>query len=87
MIDIRFKTNHLGGYLANRTLVVRFIIGTWCLLSLVLLNVYNGTLVSFMTAAPKATPLISNIEDVINNPELHLIVDKGMGIDVLFSVR
>lgn len=56
------------------------------MLNLVLVNVYNGVLISYMTATHRTPPLINSITDVATNPNLHLVVDKGFGVDVTLSV-
>jgi hypothetical protein len=55
-------------------------------LTLVLLNVYNGVLISYVTATHREPALINSIEDVAANPNIHIIVIKGQGPDTVISV-
>lgn len=76
----------LGGYIPNKTTTIRFVVGSWCLLTLVLLNVYNGTLISYVTETRNEKPLIYSYHDIVTNPHVNLVVVKGTGIDVVVSV-
>lgn len=71
----------------SKVSVVRLVIGCWCLLTLVLLNVYNGTLVSYVTSALSAEPIVKSMEDLIGNSSVvHLLVDRGQAFDMKFKV-
>lgn len=67
--------------------LVRIVIGAWCIFILVLLNTYNGTLISFVTATPRARPLVSSLQGLMDERDIHLVVDRGYGHDVVISVR
>lgn len=71
---------------SGRLTTVRLVTGAWLLLTLVLVSVYNGILISYVTAIRKAKPLISSVEDVVTDSSLHLVVDKGFGPDNVISV-
>jgi hypothetical protein len=60
--------------------------GAWCLLILVLLNVYNGVLISFVMAIHRGEPIIKSMEDVAINSDIKLVVDRNQGPDIIFSV-
>jgi hypothetical protein len=60
--------------------------GAWCLLILVLLNVYNGVLISYVMAIHHGEPLIKSMEDVAINSDIKLVVDRNQGPDIIFSV-
>jgi hypothetical protein len=78
--------NWTGGYISNKITAIRLVIGSWCLLTLVLLNVYNGMLFSFVTTTPRASPLVNSVEDVATNPNVFLILNKGLGAESTISV-
>lgn len=78
--------NWTGGYISNKITPIRLVIGSWCLLTLVLLNVYNGMLFSFVTTTPRATPLVNSVEDVATNPNVLLVLNKGLGAEATISV-
>ncbi|XP_046452810.1 uncharacterized protein LOC124200584 [Daphnia pulex] len=75
-----------GGYISCKITPIRLVIGSWCLLTLVLLNVYNGVLISYVTATHREPALINSIEDVAANPNIHIIVIKGQGPDTVISM-
>ena len=68
------------------TFKIRFVTGTWCLVTLVLVNVYNGILISYVTSNPREKPLVESPDDLLANANIHLVVEKGQGADFIFSV-
>ena len=76
----------IGGYISSKLTPIRLVVGAWCLLTLVLLNVYNGILISYVTATRQARPLINSVDDVIADPNILLVLNRGLGADVVFSV-
>jgi hypothetical protein len=77
----------IGGYLSCKMTSVRIALGAWCLLTFVLLNVYNGVLTSYLLATQSAEPLINSMDDVVTMPNIKLVVHRGRGPDFIFSVR
>ena len=76
-----------GGYISCKITPFRIVIGAWCLLTLVLINAYNGVLISYVTTTHQTPPLINSIEDVASKSNIHIVVNKGQGPDtVTFSV-
>lgn len=57
----------------------------WCLAAFVLSQAYNSTLITYVIA-PNENPLINSVLDIVNNPNIHLLVEKNMGMDVVISV-
>ncbi|KAI9554684.1 hypothetical protein GHT06_019960 [Daphnia sinensis] len=76
--------NQGGNVLCNLT-STRLVIGAWCLLSLVLVNSYNSTLISYVTATRRAKPLVNSIEELAYDSEVYAIVDRGQGPDSVIS--
>lgn len=70
----------------SNTFKIRFVTGTWCLVTLVLVNVYNGILISYVTSNPREKPLVESPDDLLANANIHLVVEKGQGADFIFSV-
>jgi hypothetical protein len=64
---------------------IRLVVGAWCFLLLVLLNVYNGTLISYVMATVHALPLINSYKDV-SDSHILLVVNRGLGPDIVLSV-
>jgi hypothetical protein len=62
------------------------VVGAWCFLILVLLNVYNGTLISYVMQTGHALPLLTSFEDATESNVL-LVVNKGLGPDIFLSAR
>lgn len=67
--------------------MVRIVIGGWCLLVFVLLNTYNGILISYVAATRNVQPLVYSTEDIVASDRVNLVVDKGKGADIIFSVN
>ncbi len=72
-----------GGYISCKITPIRLVIGSWCLLTLVLLNVYNGVLISYVTATHREPALINSIDDAASASNIHVITNKGQGPDVV----
>lgn len=75
-----------GGYIANKKTTIRLVIGAWCLLTLVLLNVYNSILISYITTTQNARVLANSIEEVAADPNIILVITKDLGVDIVLSV-
>jgi hypothetical protein len=65
---------------------IRLVVGAWCLLTLVMLNVYNGVLISYVTETGRPQPLITSFYDVPHYSNILLVVDKGLATDIVISV-
>ena len=74
-----------GGYISNTITPIRLVAGAWCFLLLVLLNVYNGTLISYVMATVHALPLMNSYQDAFDSHIL-LVVNRGLGPDIVLSV-
>ncbi len=77
---------YIGGNMPSRILMIQLIVGSWLLLTLVLVNIYNGTLISYLTITRRDKPLINSPDDIVANSNLHLVVNKGKASDLLLSV-
>jgi hypothetical protein len=62
------------------------IAAAWCLAAFVVVNVYNTTLISFISS-PNLQPVIDTIYDIQKKPELQIVLDKAQYSDLFFSVR
>ena len=51
-----------------------------------MVNVYNGVLISYVTATHEAPQLINSADDLTTKPEIHLVVNRGQGTDFVLSV-
>ncbi|EFX66430.1 hypothetical protein DAPPUDRAFT_332232 [Daphnia pulex] len=70
---------------SNNPFKIRLVTGAWCLVTLVLVNVYNGILISYVTSNPRERPLVDSPDDLLANRNIHLVVEKGQGADFIFS--
>ncbi len=75
----------LGGPCAAKKLAIRLVVGAWCLAAFVLGQAYNSTFVTYVIA-PVAQPLINSVHDIVNDPNIRVVVRKDRGMDVFFSV-
>ena len=57
----------------------------WCLISLVFIHAYVGTLISFLSL-PKLKPIVDSLEDLPTSG-LSWIVRRGTDLESLFMVR
>ncbi|XP_046648885.1 ionotropic receptor 93a-like [Daphnia pulicaria] len=73
-----------GGPIISMRLPIRLVAGIWCLAAFVLSQAYNSTLITYVIA-PNNPPLINSVMDIISNPNIRLIVEKNMGLDVVIS--
>lgn len=75
-----------GGRFSSNAFKIRLVAGSWCLVTLVLAHVYNGILISYVTSKPRSKPLVDSPDDLLGNRNIHLVVEKGQGADIIFSV-
>ena len=70
----------------SKKLMIRLIIGAWCLLAFVLVTAYQSVLVSFIMAPGIEPPLIKSLSDLVVKEHIHISVDKGKAFDMFLSV-
>ena len=58
----------------------------WCLIAVVFVYAYIGTLVSFLSV-PKLKPIIFSLEDLPNSRLTYWVVRRGTDLDTLFMVN
>lgn len=75
-----------GGHNRSRKLPILMVATAWCLATFVLSQAYNLLLITYVIA-PNNPPFANSIYDVLRNPKATILVEKGMGLDVFFSVR
>jgi hypothetical protein len=75
-----------GGYFSKMKIVVYFVAGSWCLASLVLVCSYSSLLTSYILGS-NAQPLVDSLNELAVNSNVKLVVDKGLAVDVVVSVR
>lgn len=74
------------GWISNRRLSTRIVIGSWSIAAFILGLMYNTELTSFITA-PNPQPLINTIYDLRDRyPNLRLVTEKDRNVDALLSV-
>lgn len=78
--------NEPGAYCSSKSYwLTRIVAAAWCLGSFVIFNSYNTTLISYVTA-PLKDPLVKTIYDVKDKPEVKVIVDRGLSLQILILV-
>lgn len=74
-----------AAYFPRMRTAVYFVVGSWCLGSLVIVCAYNSLLTSYVLGST-AHPLIDSVTDLVENSNIHLAVDKGYTGDIFISV-
>ena len=54
--------------------------------AVVLVQAYTSLLITYIID-PNNPPLIKNVNDIVNNPEIKFIVEKTRGYDYIISVK
>ena len=60
----------------NSSLVLRIVVGIWCLMTVVLANAYAGCLFSFMSAN-KLEPIIGSLDQLAHSKDTQLVAQVG----------
>jgi Ligand-gated ion channel len=66
----------LGGHLLSSRLPLRFVAGSWCLMAVVLVYAYTGTLISYISLS-KYESVINTFEDLAASKTLRIITQRG----------
>ncbi len=69
-----------------RIQAVILFVASWCLAALVLINSYSSTLIIYVIAHESLT-LIRKIYDIVNHPQVNVIVMKGHQLENFFMVK
>ena len=64
----------------------RIVAALWCLTSVILVNSYTTTLVSYMTST-KLVPVIDSIEDLAAKPDYQFMVETSTSFESTMLVR
>ena len=79
-----------GSYYRTGYRVLGTIAATWCFAAFVFVNVYSGTLTSYLSAQYKS-PEINSMEQLAQNPNFQIVTQKGtfpeLDLRVLTSVK
>ncbi|XP_046452186.1 ionotropic receptor 93a-like [Daphnia pulex] len=67
-----------GNYKSEKTFAQRLVAGLWCLMMVVLVNAYTGTLRSYMTV-PKLDPIVNTLTELAVSSETKMTVDIQLG--------
>ncbi|EFX85831.1 hypothetical protein DAPPUDRAFT_313677 [Daphnia pulex] len=70
-----------GVYFPRMRNAVYFVVGSWCLGALVLGCAYNSLLISYILGS-NSEPLVDSLADLVKNPNVQLVVEKGRGIEL-----
>ncbi|XP_059352537.1 uncharacterized protein LOC130700516 [Daphnia carinata] len=74
------------GPCSSQKLAVRVLAAAWCLAAAVLVNSYSSVLITYILA-PNNPPLVTSAYDLAQKDDVHLIVDKGRGVDIFITVN
>jgi ionotropic glutamate receptor len=53
--------------------------------ALVLVCAYNSLLITYILGS-NAYPLVDSIKNLVEKPDVKLVVDRGLGVDMVISV-
>jgi len=59
--------------------------GAWCIAALILTNYYSSILTSLITAS-SPVPIANSVEDVANNDNVELVIQKGFATALMIGV-
>jgi len=71
---IKRRTCLAAEYFAIKTLATRLVLGTWCLMCVVIINSYTGNLTSYLTT-PALKPIPNSFQELALSKEISFIVD------------
>ncbi|XP_045035868.1 glutamate receptor ionotropic, kainate 3-like [Daphnia magna] len=71
-----------GGYLYAKFSSFYWVGGAWCIVTFVIVNAYNSTLISHVTL-PNAPPLIKSIYDLRNRPDVRFVTERNLNVDAV----
>ena len=75
-----------GGTIISNNVALRIVVSVWCIGSLIIVNHYDSLLTSYMTA-PNPQLLIKSIYEIRTRPDLRVVVNKNLNLDILYSVN
>ena len=81
-----YNIGNIGTHLPSNRLQLRFIAGAWCLISVVIVYAYNGTLISYIYL-PKYNSVVNNWEELAASKTLRIAASKGGLFAQLMLVR
>ena len=61
----------------RKIFALRLAVGLWCLMMMVLVNAYSGTLTSYL-AVPKLRPIVNTLTELAASSETEITTDFGM---------
>ena len=65
--------------------MIRIIAAGWCLGSFFIFELYHATMISSITSY-RPERLINSPQELIQRPDVHLIADQGLDIEVILKV-
>ena len=75
-----------GAYLPSNRLPLRFVAGSWCLIAVVLVYAYNGTLISYVSL-PTHQPIVNTFEDLAASKTLRVTTQRGsLSADIILVI-
>ncbi|XP_059350239.1 glutamate receptor ionotropic, NMDA 1-like [Daphnia carinata] len=76
-----------GAYFPSNRVSLRSIAGSWCLVAVVLVYAYNGTLISHVSL-PKYEPIVNNWADLAANKNLRVTAQRGsLSANIILSSK
>ena len=76
-----------GTMCTSKKLMIRLIIGAWCLLAFVLVTAYQSVLISYIVTPVMQSPLANSIAELANKKDANLVVEKGLTTDLALTVN
>ena len=75
-----------GGPCKDSRVSYRIVAGVWVLATLVFVQAYQSTLITYVIA-PVTTPLINSVYDLAENTNINFVVRRGGTLEYLFKVN
>ena len=63
----------------------RIAVGVWLIAAFILVQAYTSVLFTYVMA-PVTSPLINSFSDIVNNPNINVLLKRGGTIQSLFKV-
>ena len=76
----------LGGPCILKNLSSRLVAGAWCVTTFVLMQAYTSTLFMYIVTPSTDPLLVNSVYDVVNKPQIHLVVEAGRSIENAIKV-
>lgn len=85
-VHSHFTSNLIGIPFKSKRLSFRMVAGVWTLAAFFFVQTYNSTLITYIIT-PVNVPLMSTVQDIVENPDIYVFIKKAGVSDTLLSVK